>query len=174
MNLPAGRDEHDKRCVRHADYQSNRTHTHLPAGIEGVRIHASIYLLHMSVVVYSLASNVDCRYRSLKKYLNLEARGSNWWLGLADLSFCTDQLMMPCSKYSSGGSTLNDTHGGDRWARVLCWKIGWLSEPLNGVDANCSYSTNLQMQTHGKGTKNPPQRKHTTNNTSAQRIADIV
>ena len=35
--------------------------------------------------------------------------------------------------YFSGGSTLNGTPGGDRWARVLCGQIGWLSESLHLV-----------------------------------------
>ena len=30
--------------------------------------------------------------------------------------------------------------------------IGWLSEPLHRVDADCSGCTNLKMQTHGKNT----------------------
>ena len=38
----------------------------------------------------------------------------------------------------SGGSTLNGTSGGDRWARVLGWQIGWLSDPLRRVHAGCS------------------------------------
>ena len=88
----------------------------------------------------------------------------------AVLSYYTDQLMTSCSKYFSGGSTLNGTPGGDRWARVLCGQIGWLSEPLHRVDADCSGSTNLKMQTHGKNTKkNPPHPKHTTKATAARR-----
>ena len=71
----------------------------------------------------------------------------------AVLSYYTDQLMTPCSKYFSGGSTLNGTPGGDRWARVLGGQIGWLSEPLHRVDADCSGCTNLKMQTHGKSTE---------------------
>ena len=41
----------------------------------------------------------------------------------ADVSYFTYQLMVP---YFSGGSTINGTPGGDRWARVLGEKIGWL------------------------------------------------
>ena len=71
----------------------------------------------------------------------------------AVLSYYTDQLMTPCSKYFSGGSTLNGTPGGDRWARVLGGQIGWLSEPLHRVDADCSGCTSLKMwlpEKHGK------------------------
>ena len=39
---------------------------HLPAGIEGVRTHASTSLLRMSAGVFCLASNGDWRSRSLK------------------------------------------------------------------------------------------------------------
>ena len=51
------------------------------------------------------------------------------------VSCSTDQLMTP---YFSGGSTPNGTLGGDRWARVLCGQIGWLSDPLRRVHAGCS------------------------------------
>ena len=82
----------------------------------------------------------------------------------------TDQLMTPCSKYFSGGSTLNGTSGGDRWARVLCGQNGWLSEPLHRGDADCSGCTNLKTQTHGKTrNKTPPHPKHTTKSTAARR-----
>ena len=87
------------------------------------------------------------------------------------LSYYTDQLTTPCAKYFSCGSTLNGTHGGDRWARVHRGQIGWLSEPLHRVDADCSgCSTNLKVQTHGKNKmKNPPHPKHTTKATAARR-----
>ena len=58
------------------------------------------------------------------------------------VSCSTDQLMTP---YFSGGSTPNGTLGGDRWARVLCGQIGWLSDPLHEADADCSGCTNLKM-----------------------------
>ena len=52
------------------------------------------------------------------------------------MSCCrTDQLLTP---NFSGGSTLNGIPGGDRWARVLCGQIGWLSDPLRRVHAGCS------------------------------------
>ena len=40
------------------------------------------------------------------------------------VTYFTDQLMTP---YFSGGTKINSTIGGDRWARVLRGQIGWLS-----------------------------------------------
>ena len=80
--------------------------------------------------------------------------------------YCTDQLLTP---YFSGASTQNGTPSGDRWARVIGGQIGWQSEPLHRFDTNCSGSTDLKMQTHGKHDTIPPHRKHTTKPTSAQR-----
>ena len=84
------------------------------------------------------------------------------------LSYYTAQLMTPCSKYFSSGSTPNGTPGGDRWARVLCGQIGWLSEPLHRVDADCSGCTNLKMQTYGKnaGKKSAPPKTHRESHSS--------
>ena len=82
------------------------------------------------------------------------------------VSYCTDQLMTP---YFSGGSTINGTPGGYRWARVLGGQISWLSVPLHRVDLDCSGSTNLKMQTPGKHEKIPPHPKHTTKSTAARR-----
>ena len=111
-------------------------HTHLPAGIEGVRTHASIDLLHTSAVVFCLASIGEWRHaRSI----------------------------------FSGGSTLDGTPGGDRWARVLGGQIGWLSEFLHRVDADCFGCTNLKMGLPEKQEKFPPHRLHTMKPTSAQR-----
>ena len=86
------------------------------------------------------------------------------WLGC--VSYFTDQLL---TTYFSGASTLNGTPGGDRWARVLGGKTGWLSEPCHRFDADSSGSTDLKMRTHGKNDKTPPHRNHTTKPTSAQR-----
>ena len=82
------------------------------------------------------------------------------WLGC--VIYFTDQLMTP---YFSGGCTLNGTPGGDRWGRVLCEEIGWLSEPLHRFDAVCSGSTNLNcklMESTKKSrpTKNTPRNVH--------------
>ena len=95
---------------------------------------------------------------------NTRRIGQAW----AVLNYYTDQLMTPCS-YFSGGSTLNGTPAGDRWARVLCGHIVWLSEPLHRVDTDGSGCMKLKMQTHGKQEKIPPHRKHTTKPTSARR-----
>ena len=51
------------------------------------------------------------------------------------MSYCIDQLLTP---NFSGGSTLNGTPGGDRWAQVLGGQIGWLSDLLRRVHAGCS------------------------------------
>ena len=137
-----------------------------PRWIEGVRTHTSTYLLRMSTGVFFLASNGEWRSRRLKSCLDCtrEVEGQTGWLGCV-ISF-TDQLMTP---YFSGGSTLNGTTGGDRWARVPGGQIGYLSEPLHRLDAECSGSTSLKMQTHGKHEKISSPIKHTTKSTSAQR-----
>ena len=102
----------------------------------------------------------------LSYYTDLTAHammGEAW----AVLSYYTDQLLTPCSKYFSVGNTLNGTPGGDRWTRVPCGQIGWLSKPLHRVDADCSGCTNLKIQTHGKNTgKNLPHPIHTISTTA--------
>ena len=125
----------------------------------------------MSTRVGCLASNRDWRSRNLKKYLKFEGtRMDGTGLSRCELpgSYFADQLKM-MTPHFSGVSTLNGTPGGDRWARVIGGQIGWLSEPLHRLDADCFGSTNLKMQTHGKNEKIPPHRKHTTKPTSAQR-----
>ena len=87
----------------------------------------------------------------------------------AVLSCYTDQLMTPCPMYFSGGSTLNGTPGGDRWARVICGQIDWLSESLHRVDADCSGCTHLKLWLPEEQEKISPHRKHTMKPTSAQR-----
>ena len=104
--------------------------------------------------------------KALKIYVERTRRIGQAWVVL---SYHTDQPMTPFSKYFSGGSTLNGTPGGDRWARVPCGQIGWLSEPLHGVDADCSGCTNLKMWLPEEQEKSPPHRKHTTKPTTAQR-----
>ena len=112
-----------------------------------------------STGVLCLASNGDWRSRSLKKKLlrsHTWGRRSDWLLGWA-VSYCTGELLTPSFL---GANTLNGTHGGDRWARVLGGQIGWLSEPLHRFDADCYGSTNLRMQTHGKHEKIRPTETH--------------
>ena len=86
------------------------------------------------------------------------------------VNYCTDQLLTP---NFSGGSTLNGTPGGDRWARVLGGQIGWLSDPLRRVHAGCSEtgSTNeFENANSWKAReKNSSYGKHTAKPTSAQR-----
>ena len=70
----------------------------------------------------------------------------------------------------TGGNTIDGTLGGDRWARVLGGQIGWLSEPLHLVDADCSGCMNLKMRTHGKNTKKipaPPKTHHENHSSPA-------
>ena len=89
------------------------------------------------------------------------------------LSYYTDQLMTPCSKYILGGSTLNGIPGGDRWARVLCGQIGWLSDHLRRVHVGCSEigSTNEFENANSwkERKKSSPHPKHTTESTAARR-----
>ena len=59
------------------------------------------------------------------------------------MSYFTDQLMTPYSKYFSSGSTINGTPGRDR--RVLGGQIGRLSWPLHRLDTKRSESTKLKM-----------------------------
>ena len=59
--------------------------------------------------------------------------------------YFTDQQMTP---YFSGGSTVNGTLGGDRWARVLGGQIGRLSEPRHRVNADCSGSLAASGRVH--------------------------
>ena len=115
---------------------THRTPTYLLAGIEGVRTYAFISLLHISTAVGCLASNGDWRSRSLKKHLKFErTRMDGTGLSRRELAtLLINQLMTP---YFSGGSTLSGTPGGDRWAGVLGGQIGWLSECLHPVDADC-------------------------------------
>ena len=56
---PASCHEHQRRYVRHGDCATHRAATRLPAGIEGVRTHASTSLLRTSAGVLCLASNGD-------------------------------------------------------------------------------------------------------------------
>ena len=124
--------------------------------------HAYVYWSPLSREQWRLALS-----KREKKLLRLHSWGqrSDWLLGRA-VSYCTDQLLKP---YFSSTSTLNGTPGGDRWARIIGGQIGWLSESLHRFDADCSGSSNLKMQAHGKHEKNSPHRKHTTKTTSAKR-----
>ena len=107
--------------------------------------------MQVSAGVLCLASNGDWRSRSWIFFFEFES--SRIRLAAWAVSYFTDQLMTPCF---SGGSTINGTPGGDRWARVLGGQIGWLTEPLHRVDADCSGPTNLKMQTRGKHEKIRP------------------
>ena len=73
----------------------------------------------------------------------------------------------------SGGTTLNGTPCGDRWARVLGGQIGWQSDPLRRVHARCSEirSTNESENANSwKARKTiSPHAKHTTKFSAAGR-----
>ena len=108
-----------------------------PPGLRGVRTHASTSLLRM-YVYRSFLSREQMRLALWKIEQNMlrlhSLVGSKIRLALREL-LCTDQLL---TTNFSGGSTLNGTLGGDRWARVLGGQIGWLSDPLRRVHAGCS------------------------------------
>ena len=124
----------------------------------------------MSTGVFFIARKCDWRSRSLKKTCrgctHSWGRRSDW---LA-VSYCGDQRLTP---NFSGGSTLNGTPGGDRWARVLGGEIGWSSDPLRRVHAGCSEtgSTNeFENANSWKARKKKsPHPKHTTKFTAARR-----
>ena len=132
---------------------------HLPAEIDGIRTHASISLMRTSSEVLSREQWRLALTKLETNLLRLHSWGqkSDWLLGWA-VSYFTDQLLTP---YVSGASTLNGTPVGDRWARVLGGQIGWLSEPLHRFDSDCSGSSNLKLETHGKHEKILPHRNHT-------------
>ena len=99
--------------------------------------------------------------------------GIRYWGRRSDwlaVSYCTDQLLTP---NFSGGSTLNGTPGGDRWARVLGGEIGWLSDPLRRVHAGCSETGSTNEFENANSWKareeNSPHPKHTTKFTAARR-----
>ena len=61
------------------------------------------------------------------------------------VTYFTDQLK---ASYFSGGSAINGTPGGDRWAQVLGGQIGRLSEPRHRVNADCSGSLAASGRVH--------------------------
>ena len=101
--------------------------------------------------------------------------GSKIKLASWALSYCTGQLRIPWEH------TKRCACFGDRWARVFCGQIGWLSDPLRRVDADrclglsqpsVVYScTHLKLQRGCQKRQRsvPPHREHTTNPTTAQR-----
>ena len=150
------------------------------------RTHASTSVLLMSTGVFLLivAGKCDWRSRSLKKnWLKLHSL-VGWKIRLASLlgcvSYFADQLTDD-TPYFSGASTINSTPDGDRWARVLGGRIGWLSEPLHLVDADCCQGLSAigralvhenwkKMWLPQKQEKIPPHRKYTTKATAARRL----
>ena len=150
-------DKHERWDLWHAQYAAHRTDLHLLAEIDGVRTQASVSLMRPSAGILCLAIRCDWRSGSLKKLVEVALAGSKIRLAswLSCVIYFADQLLTP---YFSGARTLNGTPGGDGWAQVLGGQICWLSEPLHRFDADCSGSTSLKMQTHGKHEKLPPHR----------------
>ena len=108
-------------------------------GCQNTCLYIPLAYVRGSILSRALANGA---LRAWKNMLERTRRIGQAW---AVLSYYTAQLMTPCSKYFSSGSTLNGTPGGDRWAQVLGGQIGWLSEPLHRFDADCSGSTNWRM-----------------------------
>ena len=65
---PAATIKHQRCYVSHAYCAAHITATPLPAGIEGIRTHASVYLMRTSAGVLCLANIGDWRSRSFKIY----------------------------------------------------------------------------------------------------------
>ena len=136
MDLRAGP---TRKVVRRTCPACNRQSTHAPSRRDRRGQNTCVCIPH-AYVYRSVLSREQTRLVVSKLEKNLFrlhswGRRSDW-----AVSYCTDQLLTP---NSSGGSILNGTHGGDRWARVLCGQIDWLSHPLHLVDADCSGCTNL-------------------------------
>ena len=73
-----GRSSTKRQYVRHAKCPSHREATHLPAGIEGVRTHASISLLRTSAGVLCVASNGDWCWKKLLKLVSTDGMILRW------------------------------------------------------------------------------------------------
>ena len=67
MYLVACCDKHKWRYLWHVQYASHRAPTHLPAGIDGGRTHASTSLMRASAGILCFSSKCDWHSRSLKK-----------------------------------------------------------------------------------------------------------
>ena len=153
----------DTRYVGHPLYATDRTSTHFPPGSpesEHVRLYPSC-AFYKSVL--SREQTRLARSNLKKSLLRLPSWGRR---SDCAVSYCTDQILTP---HFSGGSTPNGTPGGDRWARVLCGQISWLSEPLHRVGADCSGCTNLKMWLPEKHEKKYAPPKHTKICTAARR-----
>jgi len=97
---PASCYEHQMRYVRNGDCATHRAATHLPAGIDRVRIHALISLLRMSAGVLCFASNGDwswtmcCRAVEAWKIIEVAWWGRRSdWLGLEKYSYWSTDAM---------------------------------------------------------------------------------
>ena len=149
MDLRAGP---TRKVIRRTSRLCNPQNTHAPPRRDRGCQNTCLYI-PLAYVLRSVLSHEHWRMALSKLGRIMLERTKRMGQAWAVLSYYTDQLMTPCSKSLSGGSTLNRTSGGDRWARVLCGKIGWLSELLHRIDADCSGCTNLKMKTQGKKTE---------------------
>ena len=118
--LPIRTCELDPHYVGHRDCATRRTPTHLPPrrdrGCQNTCLYTSIPLAYVCGSVLS-RDHWRMALSKLGHFMLERSRriGQAWVV----LSYYTAQLMTPCSKYFSSGSTLNGAPGGDRWARVL-------------------------------------------------------
>ena len=164
MDLRAGP---TRKVIRRISRLCNPQNTHAPPRRDRGYQNTCLYI-PLGYVCRSVLSREHWRMAisKLVKFMLERTRriGQAW----AVLSCYTNQMMTPRSKYFSGGSTLNGTPGGDRWARVLCGQIGWLSEPLHRLDADYSGCTHLKMWSPEEQEKISPHPKHTTKPTSAR------
>ena len=96
---PASCYEHQIRYVRNGDCATHRAATHLPAGIDGVRIHALISLLRMSAGVLCFASAMATGRGRCVVVLSKLEKSLKWLgevedqIGLGWRNTHTDQLM---------------------------------------------------------------------------------
>ena len=162
MDLRAGP---TRKVIRRTCPVCNRQSTHAPPRRDRRGENTCVCIPH-AYVYRSVLSREQTRLtlsKLEKTLLRLHSwsRRSDW-----AVNYCTDQLLTP---NFSGGSTLNGTPGGDRWARVLGGQIGWLSEPFtDSTLAALGLRMNLKIQTHGKHEKITPHTEHTTNAAAAR------
>ena len=104
-----------RKMIRRTSRLSNLHNTHAPPRRDRRCQNTCLYI-PLAEVCPSVFSRGHWRMALLKLEKNVLERTGRIGQAWAVLSYYTDQLMTPCSKYFSGGSTLNGTPGGDRWA----------------------------------------------------------
>ena len=121
------------------------------------------FYITLTYVCRSVLSREHWRMALSKPGKNVLGKTTRIGLALAVLSYYTDQILTLWSKDFSAGSTLNDTPGGDRWARVLCGRLAVRRSPftestLTALDVRiwkCKPMKKIRKET-------PPHPKHTT------------